>query len=395
MNRESNQRREHRPERRGGQGLDPHQYDSGDATILALLAETPAAEFVDLAITWRANENAYEVWSRRGMIRFKRFADDHGALSFEVVEQLGENPIANQDPFIVSTIDEELDAAARSGNPTDDPNRAYFEPRVISHPYAYERIAQLFDSPRAPDLIVSPKAYAYGIQPGQHGALDVVQCRAPLVFSGPGVRRGTFKLNARQVDVAPTIARIAGLPKISGLDASGSPAEVYLKRQDGRPLDEIIDDNAERPKRVYMFLLDGLSHSELRHQLDNNRAGDSESRGPGRARRDSLARLDRQLPEHHVAQPLDDSHRRMVRASRRRQSDVPSARASRDRADPGQHLRNRALPESRRRDALRGVQTRRRRGRRSQRRFTNRRGVAPITRYSSGGSSATRHASRR
>ncbi|MGC2492851.1 alkaline phosphatase family protein [Candidatus Binatus sp.] len=272
MNRESNQRREHGPERRGGQGLDPHQSDSGDATILALLAETPAADFVDLVITWRANENAYEVWARRGMIRFKRYADDRGALSFQVVEQVGENPIANQDPFIISTIDEELDAAARSGNPTDDPNRAYFEPGVISHPYAYERIAQLFDSPRAPDLIVSPKAYAYGIQPGQHGALDVVQCRAPLVFSGPGVRRGTFKLNARQVDVAPTIARIAGLPKIAGLDASGSSAEVYMKRQDGKPLDEIVDDNAERPKRVYMFLLDGLSHSELRHQLDNNRA---------------------------------------------------------------------------------------------------------------------------
>ncbi len=268
MNRDSEKLREHGPERGGGQGLDPHQYDSGDATILALLAETPAADYVDLAITWRAD--AYEVWSRRGMVRFKRLADERGALSFEVVEQIGENPIANQDPFIVSTIGEELDAAARSGNRTDDPNHAYFEPRVMSHPYAYERIAQLFDSPRAPDLVVSPKAYAYGIQPGQHGALDVVQCRAPLVFSGPRVRRGLFKLNARQVDVAPTVARIAGLPKIAGLDASGSPAEVYLKRQDGRPLDEIIDDAVTPPARVYMFLLDGLSHSELRHQLDNN-----------------------------------------------------------------------------------------------------------------------------
>ena len=268
MNRKSDQLREHGPERHGGQGLDPHQYDSGDATILALLAETRAADHVDLVITWRAD--AYEVWSRRGMIRFKRFADERGALSFEVVEQIGDNPIANQDPFIVSTIDEELDAAGRSGNRTDDPNRAWFEPHVLSHPYAYERIAQLFDSPRAPDLVLSPKAYAYGIQPGQHGALDVVQSRAPLVFSGPGVRRGLFKLGARQVDVAPTIARLMGLPKIAGLDASGSPAEVYLKRQDGNPLEEIIDHNAGRPARAYMFLLDGLSHSELRHQLDNN-----------------------------------------------------------------------------------------------------------------------------
>ncbi len=232
MNRESANLREHGPERRGGQGLDPHQYDSGDATILALLAESPAADHTDLVITWRAG--AYEVWSRRGMIRFKRFAGEGGALSFEVVEQIGENPVANQDPFVVATIDDELDAAARSGNRTDDPNRAYFEPDVLSHPYAYERIAQLFDSPRAPDLVVSAKAYAWGIQPGQHGALDVVQCRAPLVFSGPGVRRGLFKLNARHVDIAPTIARMMGFAKIAGLDASGAPAEVYLKRQDGR-----------------------------------------------------------------------------------------------------------------------------------------------------------------
>src|SRR5271156_545912 len=261
--------REFGPERLAGQGLDVHQYESGDRTILALLAETPAAEQVDLVATWR--DDSYEVWSRRGMLRFKRFADESGALSFEVIEQIGENPIANQDPFIVSTIEEELNAAERSGNATADPNRAFFEPHALSHPYAYERIAQLFDSPRAPDLVVSPKAYAYGIQAGQHGALDVVQCRAPLVFSGPGVRRGMFKLNARQVDVAPTIARIAGLPKIAGRDASGSPAEVYLKRQDGSPLDKIIDSAATPPKRVYMILLDGMSHSELRHQLEHNR----------------------------------------------------------------------------------------------------------------------------
>src|SRR5712692_3714979 len=231
MARKSELQREFGPERLAGQGLDVHQYDSGDRTILALLAETPAADQVDLVATWR--DDSYEVWSRCGMIRFKRFADEAGALSFKVVEQIGENPIANQDPFIVSTIEEELDAAERSGNSTVDSNCTYFEPHVLSHPYAYERIAQLFDSPRAPDLVVSPKAYAYGIQAGQHGALDVVQCRAPLVFSGPGVRAGRFQLSSRHVDVAPTIARMMRFPKVAGLDASGARAEVYLKRQDG------------------------------------------------------------------------------------------------------------------------------------------------------------------
>jgi phosphonoacetate hydrolase len=269
MVRKSGTLREFGPERLAGQGLDVHQYESGDRTILALLAETPAADQVDLVATWR--DDSYEVWSRRGMLRFKRFVDESGALSFKDVEQIGENPIANQDPFIVSTIAEELDAAERSGNSTADANRSFFEPHVLSHPYAYERIAQLFDSPRAPDLVVSPKAYAYGIQAGQHGALDIVQSRAPLVFSGPGVRAGRFQLIARHVDVAPTIARMMRFPKVAGLDASGSTADVYLKRQDGVPLDEIIDLAASPPARVYMVLLDGLSHSELHHQLENSR----------------------------------------------------------------------------------------------------------------------------
>ena len=63
------------------------------------------------------------------------------------------------------------------------------DPQTLSYPLAYEKIAQLFDSPNAPDLVVNPKAYQYARQPGQHGAADVVQARAPLVFSGPGIKR--------------------------------------------------------------------------------------------------------------------------------------------------------------------------------------------------------------
>ena len=64
-----------------------------------------------------------------------------------------------------------------------------------------------------------------------------------------------------------------------------------------------------------MILLDGLSHSELMHQLENNRAAI-----PNLARlvdggRDALARLDRELPEHHVAESFDDHDRRLVRTS--------------------------------------------------------------------------------
>ncbi len=261
--------REYGPERLDGQGLDRNQYESGDRAILALLAEPPADEQVDIVATFR--EDAYEVWSGRGMIRFKRFADESGGLHFKVVEQIGENPLERQDPFAVATVEEELRAAEASGNRCDDPNLAFFEPYALTHPFAYERIAQVFDSPRGPDLIVSPKSYAYGSQRGQHGALDVVQSRAPLLFAGRGVRPGSHRLAARHVDIAPTIARLMGFSPVPGLGSDGTEREVYLKRQDGRALAEILaDGGAPQPERAYLFLLDGLSHSELVHSLECN-----------------------------------------------------------------------------------------------------------------------------
>ncbi|MGH7789195.1 MAG: alkaline phosphatase family protein, partial [Candidatus Binatia bacterium] len=163
-----------------------------------------------------------------------------------------------------------------SGHPTEDANRAFIEPSELTYPYAYERIAQLFDSPFAPDLVISPKCYAFGLQPGQHGALDVVQSRAPLAFAGPGIRPGLYDAAPRHIDVAPTLCHLMGFPLIDGRDWSGRTAsargvapDVYLQRQDGRVLDEILAaPGAPRPERVYLVIFDGLSNSELQHLLD-------------------------------------------------------------------------------------------------------------------------------
>jgi hypothetical protein len=208
------------------------------------------------------------------MVRFQRAYGVDGGYEYRVVETLGRNPVENQDPRAVATIEEELEAARRSGNPTDDPNQAFIEPEQLSYPLAYERIAQLFDSPNAPDLAINPKCYAFGRQPGQHGALDVVQSRAPLCFSGPGIRPGVTEATARHIDIAPTIAKLMGFPLIEGRDAAGRKSSgVYFRRQDGRPRDEVLDldqsgELRSRPERVYIFHLDGLSNSELRWRLD-------------------------------------------------------------------------------------------------------------------------------
>ena len=260
------------PERPGGQGLDPNQEESGNRAIYLLLTHPVVGPQTDFVATYR--DGAYEVWAQRGMVRFERYYGD-GGYQYRVIETLGSNPIENQDPRAVATIEEELEAARRSGNPTDDPNQAFIEPEQLSYPLAYERIAQLFDSPNAPDLVVNPKCYAFGRQPGQHGTLDVVQSRAPLIFTGPGVRPGFSDTPARHIDIAPTIARLMGFPRIEGRDSCGRrSSDVYFRRQDGQPLDEIldVDDHGElltRPERVYIFHLDGLSNSELRWRLEN------------------------------------------------------------------------------------------------------------------------------
>jgi hypothetical protein len=266
------------PERTGGQGLDPEQYESGDRAIHILLTDPVAGPQTDLVITCR--DNAYEVWAKRGMIRFQRFYTPNGrGYDYRIIEQIGENPIANDDYRAVATIDDELAASKASGFPGVEPNTAYVEVEHVSYPYAYERIAQLFDSPNAPDLVVNPKSYAFGRQPGQHGALDVIQARSPLIFSGPGIKRGeTTDARSRQVDLAPTIAHLCGFPLIDGRDVTGRTSsergvapDVYLKRQDGRVLDEIIDPaDASRPERAYIFLLDGQSNTELKWRLQND-----------------------------------------------------------------------------------------------------------------------------
>lgn len=262
------------PERPGGQGLDHHQEESGNLAIHKLLTTADGRAWTDFVATARQARDgnwSYEAWALRGMVRWVRSYGPRG-YEYEVVEVLGENPLERQDYRALSTLAEEL---AAGGNP-DDIQRAFVEPAALTYPYAYERISQLFDSPNAPDLVVNPKSYAYGRQPGQHGALDVVQSRSPLVFSGPGVRRAVrIDAEAKQVDIAPTIARLMGFPLIDGRDQTGRTSsergvapDVYLERQDGRVLEEVRDPISGRPERVYILLLDGQSHPELGHRLE-------------------------------------------------------------------------------------------------------------------------------
>ena len=132
-----------------------------------------------------------------------------------------------------------------------------------AYPYAAERILSLFADPtRSPDLAVvhTPRHYFpdEGGHHGEHGSLDVIQSRAPLVLAGAGVaRRGYVDDHARLVDVAPTLATLAGVPREDLRDAAGAPL-------DGRVLDAYLDP-AVTPKAVVGVLWDGAHCSDLLH----------------------------------------------------------------------------------------------------------------------------------
>ncbi len=272
------------PERPRGQGLGPHQAESGNRSILALLTDPDVRDHVDLVLTYRqagdeaAEEptasGAYEVWAARGMVRFERIQTAEGEIDYRILEVVGENPLERQDPHALRDIDAERAGARATGHAEEDPARRFIGHAAQSYPFGYERVAQLFDSPNAPDLAVSPEDWTYGVDPGMHGALNVRQSRAPLWFCGAGVKPGRYPLAARAIDIAPTCLAALDFPRIDGCDASGRTSrergvepDVWLRRQDGRALDEILDSGSNRPKRLYIFLLDGLHYSELEARM--------------------------------------------------------------------------------------------------------------------------------
>jgi hypothetical protein len=163
----------------------------------------------------------------------------------------GSDPVASTDPMAFLPYEQEVE----DPSPPNERN-AYPEP--------YRRIASLLSDPtRSPDLVVvhTPRHYFpdEGGHRGEHGSLDVVQSRAPLVLSGAGVadRRGPIDDHARLVDVGPTLAHACGVPLDDLRDAHGA-------RLEGTPLTRLLTRD-QRPRWVVGLLWDGASCGDLLH----------------------------------------------------------------------------------------------------------------------------------
>ena len=197
---------------------------------LGVLLRDDLAHVVELALC--ARDGVVEAHGRGGSVGFTANGD--------VVWTRGTDPIARQDPGAFAPLSAEL-AVRRPDASTNH------------YPFAYSNAAQLFEDPRAPDIaVVHTAAHNWeerGGHYGEHGSLDVIQSRAPLILSGAGVRSGErISGAARMIDVAPTLAHLLGI-------------EGGLHGQQGRVLDEAL--TGERPARVVAFLWDGTNANVL------------------------------------------------------------------------------------------------------------------------------------
>ena len=99
------------------------------------------------------------------------------------------------------------------------------------YPGLVVQIVELFDSPRAGDLLLVAAPgwdFAPGCR-GGHGSVCAVDTLVPMVFAGPGLPAGAMIDHARLVDLAPTILGLLaghqGLPDAAAFDgADRSPA---------------------------------------------------------------------------------------------------------------------------------------------------------------------------
>lgn len=215
---------------------------------------SPALEPIVDLVAWSSAPDDYEVASARGHLRFSRrgigsSGGGRRSYHYERTALTGADPVAIQEASHLGSLAEELEAP--------HPDR-----RSNSYPHAFDHLAQLFDHPSAPDLVVLHSASHYwgdqGGHLGEHGSLGVVQARAPFIAAGAGVPSlGLVDASCRLVDVAPTMLELLGCPA-----PEGCPPSSRLIRQDG----EIVRDVVARSggaRHVVAFLLDGTNPNVL------------------------------------------------------------------------------------------------------------------------------------
>lgn len=254
------------------QGIQSNEEEAYE-NALAVLVDNEYVDFVATRI-----DDVYEVHAARGSVYFRREQTNNGyEYIIDAVE--GTNPIERQDPYYLPTLEEEFAVGSnpnnatipKQGYKTGDVRLSFIEPEDDSYPFGYQRIAAYFDNPNSADFMINWRGYAHNYDGphgdlGTHGSLNIFQSRCPLVMWGRGIRPGVLTGAYRQVDLAPTVARLLGISTRYGVDERGIYTNgVYLGWQDGHVITDALDGGTS--STVMILVLDGMAHNGLLNQV--------------------------------------------------------------------------------------------------------------------------------
>jgi len=151
----------------------------------------------------KEKENVFLVFSRDGEGKIER---EYSSLRYSFT---GKDPFGYEsDPACAALIDGQY----------HDKDEWFTATRKTIYPDGLFQIAQLFDSPRCGDIVVTAKTGWDLMDQGHkasHGGLERTQIHVPCVMAGPGVKQGTISV-ARTVDLYPTYLKYLGIPHYDG-----------------------------------------------------------------------------------------------------------------------------------------------------------------------------------
>lgn len=243
-------------------GTDERQTDeqrSSIETITALLTDGALEREVEMVLT-HPSPNEYRVAAVDGSITYRRVEID-GRYRYDDFEVTGRDPIAvdTADRFVGRAHEIESLFPHRTDN---------------AYPHARDSIAQFFDGPHAPDLVIGhTSSHHFDSHFGQHGSLGVTQGRAPFIAAGAGIRHDGFvDRSTRTVNVAPTVAALLGIDAHpDGVGPTGERRDdALLRRQDGDVETAVL--TGERAEHVVVFLLDGCNANLLHDVIESGEA---------------------------------------------------------------------------------------------------------------------------
>ncbi len=208
----------------GGQPAAVRQDEATPAGLRAIrsaIFDLHASPAVDL-VCLRRRPGCVEVRSRRGTALVQR-RPRPGSPAYRV------QVLTDRDPWGYDTHP----PAAELLDETWHPSRQWLRQTAGSaYPDFVPQIVELFDSPRAGDMIVFA-ADGWTLRPegpGSHGGAGRRDRIVPLLLAGPGIRPGGTLDAARTVDLVPTLLKLLHVEPPAGVAFDGVALPVAADR---------------------------------------------------------------------------------------------------------------------------------------------------------------------